>query len=225
MVRENTKLIVAFVVPVLIIAGVVGYQMYREEEVPIEVDEGFAEMTVTVPPYPEMESYNQTTTATTYINGKNNTLELTVHPMRWTIGFADIRISVESVLEPELEPTDLIIMVRTVEAPDVQRCGQYVRPPIPDGDISNLSLWPTHENRHTSMGDRESFIGFNINGNEFYFQNLKYSVEYPLIDEHDGLESPITVEITAVLRGLSEDVKATIRVSYIPMGGRTPLRG
>ncbi len=213
---DNTKIIAAFLVPVLIIAGVVGYQLYREDEIPIEVDEGFAEMTVTVPPYPEMASYNQTATATTYINGKNNTLELTVHPMFWKVSFADIRISVESVLEPELEPTDLIIMVKTVEAPDIQRCGQYVRPPIPDGDISNLSLWPTYEKRHTSIGDRESFIGFYINSNEFYFQNLKYSVEYPLIDEHEGLESPITIEITAVLRGLSKDVITTVRVNYVP---------
>ncbi len=215
---KSKKLIAVFVVPVVIIAAVAGYYLYPVEE-PLRIDEGYAEMTVTVPPYPEMESYNQTTTATTYINGKNNTLELTVHPMFWKVSFADIRISVESVLEPELEPTDLIITVRTVEAPDVQRCGQYVRPPIPDGDISNLSVWHTYENRHTSVGDRESYIGFNINSNEFYFQNLKYSVEYPLIDEQEGLESPITVEITAVLRGLSEDVKATVRVTYVPTGG------
>ena len=215
---KDKRLIAVFVVPVVIIAAVAGYYLYPVEE-PLRIDEGYAEMTVTVPPYPEMESYNQTTTATTYINGKNNTLELTVHPMFWKVSFADIRISIESVLEPELEPTDMIITVRTVEAPDVQRCGQYVRPPIPDGDISNLSVWHTYENRHTSIGDRESYIGFNINGNEFYFQNLKYSVEYPLIDEHEGLESPITVEITAVLRGLSEDVKATVRVTYVPTGG------
>ena len=215
---KSKKLIAVFVVPVVIIAAVAGYYLYPVEE-PLRIDEGYAEMTVTVPPYPEMESYNQTTTATTYINGKNNTLELNVHPMFWKVSFADIRISVESVLEPELEPTDLIITVRTVEAPDVQRCGQYVRPPIPDGDISNLSVWHTYENRHTSIGDRESYIGFNINSNEFYFQNLKYSVEYPLIDEQEGLESPITVEITAVLRGLSEDVKATVRVTYVPTGG------
>ncbi len=215
---KSKKLIAVFVVPVVIIAAVAGYYLYPVEE-PLRIDEGYAEMTVTVPPYPEMESYNQTTTATTYINGKNNTLELNVHPMFWKVSFADIRISIESVLEPELEPTDMIITVRTVEAPDVQRCGQYVRPPIPDGDISNLSVWHTYENRHTSVGDRESYIGFNINSNEFYFQNLKYSVEYPLIDEQEGLESPITVEITAVLRGLSEDVKATVRVTYVPTGG------
>ncbi len=221
--RENTKLIAAFAVPVLIIAGVVGYQMYREEEIPIEVDEGFAEMTVTVPPYPEFEIFDKETTATTYINNHNNSMKLTVRAFNWRATSGDIFISVESEFESSLEPKDLIVKVRTVNSPDIYNTHRdFLISNLHEHDNNtiNLETWDNHRNLYGARGERECFIGFDLTDRNFHMENLVLCVSYPLLDyTKEDLESPITVEISAVLRGLSEDVKATVRVTYVPTGG------
>ncbi len=213
---KNKKLIAVFVVPVVIIAAVAGYYLYEDEE-PLRIEEGYAEMTVTVPPYPEMESYNETTTATTYINGKNNSLELTVHPMFWKISFADIRISIESMLEPDFEPTNVIIQAKILDAPDINQCG-IVFAFIPD--LENLTPWPHSKNSGPVRGERVCFVGYDVTERNFQINDLKLMVEYPTIDYNmKSLESPITVEVTAILRGLSEEVISTVQITYSPNGG------
>ena len=219
---KNKKLIAVFVVPVVIIAVVAGYYLYPVEE-PIHVEEGYDEITVTVPPYPEFETFDKEVTAISYINDHNNSMELTVRAFNWKSTSGKIFISVESELERSFEPRDLIVKVRAVNSPDINNTYRnflisYLYEY--DNNTINLETWDNHRNLYGARGERECFVGFDLTDRNFYMENLVLQIDYPLLDyTKEDLESPITIEITAVLRGLSEDVKATVRVTYVPTGG------
>ena len=219
---KDKKLIAVLVVPVIVIAAVGGYYLYPVEE-PLRIEEGFAEMTVTVPPYPEFETFDKEVTASSYINDHNNSIELTVRAFNWKATSGMIFISVESELERSFEPKDLIVKVRTVNSPDINNTHRDFSMSYlyeHDNNTINLETWDNHRNLYGARGERECFVGFDLTDRNFYMENLVLDVSYPLLDyTKEDLESPITIEITAVLRGLSENVKATVRVNYVPMGG------
>ncbi len=211
-VRLMVILIVAMLAVTMIIAG-----YYQEEEQEIDVDEGYGEIEATVPPQPENTDLDYNTTLASYINDKNNSLELSIEIDDWYSSddsyLGQIYISVKSDLESSFDPEVLKIKARNIDASDINR--NHIDFSRSYGDLVNLERWPPSKVNGGVAGDGYCFDGFDIKSNDFQANNLTIWNEYVLSEEYGQLESPITIEITAVMKGLAKDVESTVQVTFI----------
>ncbi len=204
---ENTKIIAAFVVPVLIIAGVVGYQLVQEEE-SIDVDEGFAEMTVEYQPTSgPSRSYMRSSTATTHINDNSSLeLNLTFAVVLPTDRRHEILIGldVEGDFEEDLLPKTLEFRARGHEGINVSS-NLYLFRSIP-GEVIGCSIRGGYG--EGGWGTDTATVGFDIDSPHFGVR----STEMYWIIPTSNVYNPYTLEIQAVVGGLSEEVVATVHV-------------
>ncbi len=67
-------------------------------------------------------------------------------------------------------------------------------------------------------GEGYCFDGFDIKNRNFQAKHILIDNQYELSEEWGQLGSPITLEITAIMKGLSEDVTATVEVTFVQEG-------
>jgi len=215
--ENKVRMMVLPIIAMLVITMVVAGWQYED----IQVQEGTNEMEVEVPPYPEQKIIQDSVSATSYINNENNFIEINIEARFWKPDFGFIVVSVESELDPDMNPSDLVIQSEITDAPEMERTSISFHE-LPDEDeIQNLSIWSHEDFILTSSGGAPSHIGFEITGNHFSFNEeevtvmaLPWDVFYD--EDEKVLESQMTVEITATIEGLSEDVETSARINYIP---------
>jgi len=203
--------IVAMLAVTMIVAG------YRDEGEPIEieVDEGYGEVTVMVPPPPEKRSYNESdrAVATSYIDEDLGYLQLDVSPEHWNVVgtyYSTVSIDIEGNLSSELDPEELVLEAQLIDAPAIE--ANHNDWLTSQWEPEGLDLWPRSKLNSGSVGEDESFIGAYIEKNNFSTSvelANQHPTNYSLVDE------PITIEFRAIILGLEEDVRATARVSFI----------
>ncbi len=205
---ENTKIIAAFLVPVLLIAGVVGYQLHQDEELqPIDVDEGFAEMTVEYQKHGGWE-YQLTSTATTYVND-NSSLEFDVKVVtviKRSPGHSIyIKYDSDGFFEDDLSPETLEFRARGLDGVNVSLNDYFFFPER--GTYEGCNLWTGGYNGY-GRGMDTGVVGLNIEQNNFSVRGAELDWHIP----PSNFGNPYTLEIQAVVGGLSEEVVATVHV-------------
>ena len=207
--------IVAMLAVTMVVAG-------WQHEGPIEWEKGYDEITVEVPPPPEEESNMRTyyenesyrAMSTSYVNGEEGYLELEIAPWKW-IGdvesgyWVGIELETKGEFPSEYSLDELILKAQVIESPAIEE--NYNDWLTASWDSEGLDLWGFEKNNPGSVGEEKSFIGADVEDNNF-------SSNVRLINEHSYkgslAEEPITLEIKAILRGLAEEVRATTRVSF-----------
>ncbi len=210
-----SSLLLLPVVLLVLGSGISGLLM--EEQEPITVDEGYGEIEAIVPPQPENTDLDYNTTSVSYINDKNNSLKLRVEIDDWYSSddsySGQIYISVKSNLESSFDPEVLKIKARNINATNINR--NYIDFLRSYGDFVGLERWPASQVNGGVAGEGSCFDGFDIKSNDFQANNITIWNEYVLTEEYGQLESPITIEITAVMKGLSKDVESTVQVTFV----------
>ncbi|MFP4001554.1 MAG: hypothetical protein ACLFU5_06595 [Thermoplasmata archaeon] len=216
-ISETTKvrvMVLAIIAMLAVTMIVAGWQQGEEQD--IEVEEGYSEIVAKVPQNPESLDIDNSTKSLSQINDRNNSLELSVRLDNWKGGSNDytveIFVSVESNLQTAFEPKALKIKARTLNAPNVSR--NHLDFQRSHGETKNLTRWAPSKIISGVAGKGYCFDGFDIKNRNFQAEHILIDNQYELSEEWAQLESPITLEITAVMKGLSEDVTATVDVTF-----------
>ncbi len=219
--REENKirLMVVPIAAMLVVTMFTAADHQQVGEREIEVEEGYDELTVVVPPAPEdgenqeSKHFENESTATTLINEDYGSLELGVSPRYWH-GPPDaymcfIEIDVKGDLSLELDPKDMVIQTESIEAPELDRL--HVGHRASQWDAEGLELWPGTKRRDGVVGEQETIIGSYLEDEDNFSVDTEILIEHPTADL---TQEPITIEFRATLRGLSEKVTATSRVTF-----------
>ncbi len=146
------------------------------------------------------------------LNEDYGSIELEVSPRRWT-GYENaymcfIEIRVRGNLSSELNPEHMVIQTQGIDAPELER--------LPVDHLSSkwnaegLELWSGTKRRDGAWGEQETLIGSYVENDDFS-ANTEIHMEHPTADL---TQEPITLEFRATLRGLSEEVTATTRITF-----------
>ncbi|MFP4002002.1 MAG: hypothetical protein ACLFU5_08895 [Thermoplasmata archaeon] len=199
--------IVAMLAVTMIVAG------WQQEE-PIEVEEGYGEMSI--------EYFNKTdnnmgrefssknATAVTNVNGENNTLELEVTPLTiWAAsGRQSIRfkIEVKNDFEQNFNPKKLLL---TAKGPDEEsNYENTLHFSRSYSNVSGLVPWPGERCEIGKRGNETAFIGYDIKENHF---SVKTRTIWDI--PKGNWNNTYTLTFQSLIKGMSEDVKATIDVN------------
>ncbi|MGM0511051.1 MAG: hypothetical protein ACQESD_08050 [Thermoplasmatota archaeon] len=212
-------LVVSVVIIVLILAIASVYSYFTFFQKDIDVDEGFDEVSVNYAgPGDVIDFYNTTSgestknaTATTYIDDESNYLILSVDVIT-TDGpggsyySTEVGIHIESKLDDDLKPKELKLMVRNKEGEDIDENiynfqSVFLETEHADG-------WPYEYNDLGSRGDDWAYFGFDLKDEDFTI-DIRGGWDIP----HENYPNPYTLEIKAVMKGLSEDVEAVVDVN------------
>ncbi len=229
--REENKIrlmVVPIAAMLVVTMFTAGNQQVGEQE--LDVEEGYDEITVIVPPKPEGEPNKkalfrtcENATAMSHINGNKSYLQIDVHPYYWgaippdntsrATYYVGIFVSVEANLESEYDPKALRIESRVLGAPKIDSNHiNWHTSDMDNEDRNNLNPWPASKMSTGVQGDGCSYIGYDIKGNNFATGDTKLRNEHP--SNYSLVDSPITIEIKGVLKGLSKDVEATVNLSF-----------
>jgi len=217
--------IVAMLAVTMVVAG-----WQYEEQVEIDVDEGYEEMAVTVPPTPEdevrsknfrdNESYRVTTRSE--INDGEGFLEIDVGLGNW-VGLSEQpryhhdcqEIDIDGRLGSEYSPDRLRVEAQIVNSPAMEReeqkdVLQFIYIHSVDSGEEGLETSTLDNMEHNRV--EEAFVYYEVQENNFSVEHLElycqHNYHYSLVDE------PLTIEYRAILEGLQEEVRATARVTY-----------
>ena len=217
--------IVAMLAVTMIVAG------YRDEGEPIEVDEGYDEMTVVVPPPPgdevneidfrDNESYR--VTARSEINDGEGFLEIDVKLGKW-IGLSEQPryhhdnqyVNINGHLGPEYDLGRLIVEAEVIKSPALERGEErdllrfkYLY--SVDYGEKGLETRSLEEMESSNLGEKV-FVYYEVEEDNFSVEHLPLDCEH---NYHSSLvEEPITIEYRAILEGLQDEIRATARVTY-----------
>ncbi|MGM0509570.1 MAG: hypothetical protein ACQESD_00380 [Thermoplasmatota archaeon] len=208
---KNKKLIAVFVVPVVVIAAVAGYYLYPVEE-PLRIEEGFAEIWLEDLPGPgePAKNYdNVSATATTYINNDSYmkfeviTRETICTERRRITG---IELKSDVLLSEDLNPDNFKFTFRLIETENLEdNYGHFQK------------AYTVTENASFGYEERVSrashVLNFEVNSNSF---EVETHLNWDIWNTSWGY--PATLEVTASLGGLSEDVVATVHVHIVGEG-------
>jgi len=222
---EDTKprlIVVAIVVMLAVTMVVAGWQYEEERE--IEVDEGYDEINVTVPPsqnFRDNESYR--VTARSEINDGEGYLEIDVIAGKWIelpkmsrFHLDNHFINIDGQLGSEYNPDRLTVEAQLINSPALERKERR--------ELLRLKYWHSEGSgeegletcslekmEYSNLGE-EAFVYYEVEENNFSVEHLvmdsEHNYNYSLVDE------PITIEYRAILEGLQEEVRATARVTY-----------
>ncbi|MFW5904553.1 MAG: hypothetical protein ACOCTK_03695 [Candidatus Saliniplasma sp.] len=220
-VRMMVLPIIAMLTVTMVITGCL------EEDEPIEWEEGYDEITVEVPPPPEEESNMRTyyenesyrAISRSYVNGEEGYLELETSPWKW-IGdvesgyWVGIELEIKGEFPSQYSLDELILQAQVIDGPAIE--GNNNNWLTGTWDSEGLDLWEYEKNNPGSVGEEKSFIGADVEDNNFSYTNVRLTNEHPY--KGSLVEEPITLEIKAILRGLGEEVTATTRVSFTQEG-------
>ncbi len=214
--ENKARLIVVGIVAMLAVTMVMA--RYREDKKPIEWEEGYDEVAVTVPSSSSEpgkrhdKNESNTAIAVSTINGKDS-LELNVTPIyskaiggtRYT---TDIWVSVEGNISTELDPEELVIETEMKEAPEPAIAQDHY---LSQWEAENLDLWPPKELIPGSGGYEKTRLGSDIEDNNF---SGGFEFFYTYYEREVPFDEPITIEVRAILRGLSEEVTARAELTF-----------
>ncbi len=225
----KVRMMVIPIVAMLAVTMVVAGWQY-EEQVEIDVDEGYEEMTVTVPPTPEDEVRSRNfreegpyrATARSEINDGEGFLEIDVELGNW-VGLSEQprydhdfrKINIDGHLGSEYDPERLRVEAQIINSPAMEREEQkdvfyflYTHS-IDSGEKGLETCSPDNMGFNSR---EEAFVYYEVVENNFSVEHLElysqHHYHYSLVDE------PITIEYRAILEGLLEEVRATARVTY-----------
>ena len=205
---KDKRLIAVFVVPVVIIAAVAGYYLYPVEE-PLMIDEGFDEMTVE---YQQSWGwiYQLNSTATTNVND-NSRLEFdvvvdsVVSPSSGDVHDIRIELDATGYFEDDLSPKTLEFRASGFDGVNVSLNDFIFLPKR--GTFEGCNLWDGGYNSY-GRGTGTAVVGFNVEQNNFSARRAELEWRIP----PSNFGNPYTLEIQAIVGGLSEEVVATIHV-------------
>ncbi|MFO7792932.1 MAG: hypothetical protein R6W73_08155 [Candidatus Saliniplasma sp.] len=154
--------------------------------------------------------YERNATAITYVDGEENHLSFDVIAES-IIGLGESQwvrlvLNVEGKFSEEYSPEEFLFTMRALEGENVSRSHQ-------DFDMGfledeNLNLWPYEELLMGSGGTEKSFLGFDVEKNEFSGEvQVTWTIEpFDFADDY-------TLKLNSVVRGMSEEVKSTVEVN------------
>ena len=222
----KVRLLVIAIVAMLAVTIVVAGWQYEDQE-PIEWEEGFAESAVRVPSSSHDpgrrhdEDVSNPAIAVSTINGEE-ALELNVTPRYSDVTSApgldrqkvrefnsDVLFSVDGDIPAELEPEELIIETEVKEAPELDDI--VLDHHLSQWEAQDLDLWPREELNTGTGGEEPLVLGSDIEDNSFSGQGR---FDYSYWDRDVPFDEPITIEVTAILRGLAEEVTARAEIMF-----------
>lgn len=218
---EETKvrLMVVPVVAMLAVTMIVaGWQ--HEEQVEIEVEEGYDEMTVEYVnpggniPIDNNTVVENTTVVTEIVNNKGELIfdvDITGIALFAGINYVEISLSANGNLDEDLSPEFFKFTGRML--PGKNNLSENVIHFIEPEDSSRWSLWPQDEQDIGARGDDTTFVGCYLEENDFEAES-RLIWDIPI-----GNEEPFTLELKAVVEGLYEEVSATVHVNIVPPEG------
>ncbi len=202
------RLMVVAVVAMLSVSMVVAWWYQREEEQEIEVDEGLGELTIehwdnkdNVTGYNFAKELNAT--AVTTVDNKSE-LEFEVHPISVIVDWVEELVSINISAKGEFEKHSGIESFRFragekygfTNAVEIQRSYSQI-----DGG----ECWSGNEQKGWAGPDGPAYEGFDLNSTQFTVETRIY-----WIIPTENMGEPFTLEMEAVVEGLSEDVTATV---------------
>ena len=216
--KNNKKIIfVLIVVALLVIGSIYAYFVYFQKE--IDVEEGFDEVSVNYAgPGDVIDFYNTTSgestknaTAISYINDESNYLILSVDVI-CTDGpggdyySTEVGIHIESKLDDDFNPRELKMMAKNMEGDNIDENYYHFFSELLDSN--NAESWPYENNNLGGGGDDWAYVGFDLKDEDFTIDSRG---GWDIM--HDNYPNPYTLEIKAVMQGLSEDVEAVVNVN------------
>jgi len=197
---------------------VAGWQYEEEQE--IDVDEGYDEIVIPEEEQPDDDLISTTpqnqSIVTTNVNNESS-LEFEVEPRSVKRGdymTVRLKLSAEGYFEEELDVSTF--KFRISEKEESESPFNVAHFMMGYSQIDNGDRWPHHEQRTGSaMVGPGNFVheGFDLDSNEFSVETMLY---WEIDPENIGEE--FTLQLEAIVGGLSEDVTATIDV-HLEGGG------
>ena len=212
----KVKLIVLAIVAMLAVTlAVAGWQHEEEDPIEVDMDEGYDEIVIPEEEQPEEggpETYPQNQSIVTTNVNNESSLEFEVEPMEIMRGegrmFVTIKLSAEGTFEEELDVSTF--KFRASEKEESESPFNIARFHPEYSQIDNGERWPYHEQQKGgAMVGPGNFVyeGYDLDSNEFSVETMLY---WEIDSENIGEE--FTLQLEAIVGGLSEDVPATIDV-------------
>ena len=197
--KNKTRLMVIPIVAMLAVTMVVAGWQHEEEQLEIDVDEGYDEIVIPeeeVPAENEVENYPQNKSmATTYVNNESS-LEFEVEPIY--VGRTKRQQSTRFNLQARGE-FDEDLEIEDFQFQVVQEEGYAYSL---GNTASGLTLW-----EYSKRQEHPESYGFDVDSNEFTAE-----IDYVWTISREDWEEPHTLELEAIVGGLSEDVTVSIDV-------------
>ncbi|MFW5953107.1 MAG: hypothetical protein ACOCSJ_02995 [Candidatus Natronoplasma sp.] len=212
----KVRLMVIPIVAMLAVTMIVAGWQY-EEQVEIDVDEGYDEMQINyvepgkaIPPTEDGREMENATAATEIEDGEAilefdvETEEISCggHPTR-----TDVRLGllVEGDFNESLSPDSIRFSVELVnETTESLITFDFYKGYI---EADGATLWPIEDIRSGGKGSEPAYLGFDINEDEFTIRN---EISWDIYDEDLGT---YTLELSAEIEGLSEEITSTVQVT------------
>ena len=202
----KVRMMVIPIVAMLAVTMVVAGWQHGEEQLEIDVDEGYDEIVIPEEMIKIPEGENVTGTypqnksmATTYVNNESS-LEFEVEPeavvsdpRRHSVHFT---LKARGEFDEDLEIEDFQFQV-VQEVGDTYSLGNTA-------NISGLTLW-----EYSKQREHPESYGFDVDSNEFTAE-----IDYVWTISREDWGEPHTVELEAIVGGLSEDVSVGIDVHF-----------
>ena len=221
--KNKIRLMVIPIVAMLLVTMLITGCLEEEDPIEVDVDEGYDEITVTVPQlsdkpgieFPDNDSYRAS--AQSFVNGDEGFLEIEISPRYWEKNseryLCEFNIDIQGNFSSELNPEKLILEAQVIDAPGLEE--NTIHWNTGYWDAEGLELWSPIDMDQSSSGEETSFIGSDIH-EEPFDASVKLSNRHP--SNYTFTEIPLTIEFRAVLTGHAEDVTATARVSFVQEG-------
>ena len=214
--ENKVRMMVVSIVAMLVVTMVVaGCLEEGEEQVEIDVDEGYDEIVIPEEEQPNEggpETYPQNQSIVTTNVNNESSLEFEVEPMEIMRGegrmFVTIKLSAEGTFEEELDVSTF--KFRASEKEESESPFNSVEFQTRYTQIDGGERWPPHEQQigKAMVGPGNfAYDGYDLNSNEFSVETMLY---WEIDSENIGEE--FTLQLEAIVGGLSEDVPATIDV-------------
>ncbi len=215
----NKKFHTAMLVPIalLVIGGGLSGRILERQE-PITVEEGYEEINLEYVERGECKSfYNITTdtstknaTAVTYVDGKNNTLEFQVISLAITGTSREQEIYLELRAKGDFKEKynleNFLFKMQELNGKTPSRNGQNFLKSYLRGE--NLKEWPAEQSNEGSRGSNQAFLGFDVKENDFSSE-VRVTWDIP----KSNWNNTYTLRLQSVVKGMSEDVTATVDVN------------
>lgn len=220
----KVRLMVIPIVAMLGVTMIVAGYYQEEEQIEIEVDEGYEEICIEYLPRlntgktfqnETTGNYYKNATAITYLEEENNSLHFQVVVESISL-YSDehtirLKLQAEGNFNEKFELEKLLFQMQELNGKNVSRNGQ-------DFDITftkenNVDLWPEEKNNGGSIGTHPAYIGFDINGNRF---SAEGHVTWRI--PRSNWNNTYTLRLQSFVKGLAQDVPATVEVNIQERG-------
>ncbi len=202
------------IVLVLVVTMLITGCLEEEDPIEVEVDEGYDEIVIPEEEQPDEGgpvTYPQNQSIVTTNVNNESSLEFEVEPRslkRSDVIDARIKLSAEGTFEEELDVSTFKFRISEKEESESPFNIARIHPEY--SQIDNGDRWPHDEQRTgRAMVGPGNFAheGYDLDSNEFSVETMLY---WEIDSENIGEE--FTLQLEAIVGGLSEDVSATIDI-------------